>query len=142
MPRSEPPGGEHDQAHHLRSISAKLTHTRLIVSSPAALREDGVVTLPDGLAEKATQELAAALVRRRLVREIRAKLGTPVWKRRENGRSHARIITELGRTAIKAEDEGELDDFDPGVQASASTDYVASAQSERSLPRNGPKHLR
>ena len=63
----------------------------------------------------------------------------PVWKRSEKGRSHALIITKLGRTAIKAEDEGELENSELGVQASASTDEVASAQSERSTPRQGSK---
>ena len=62
-----------------------------------------------------------------------------VWKRSEKGRSHALIITKLGRTAIKAEDEGESEGSDPGVQASASTDKAVSAQSERSTPRQGSK---
>jgi hypothetical protein len=121
------------------STSTRLTRMQLIVLSRAAQREDGAATLPDGMTEKAAQKLAAALVRRQLVREIRAKLGVPVWKRSENGRSHALIVTKLGRTAIKAEDEGESENSDPGVQASASTDEVASAQSERSPPRQGSK---
>jgi hypothetical protein len=63
----------------------------------------------------------------------------PVWRRGEAGRSHALIITKLGRTAIKAEDEDESEDTGSGVQASASTDEAASARSKRSTPRQGSK---
>jgi hypothetical protein len=122
-----------------KSTSTRLTDTQLIVLSRAAQREDGAAALSEEMTEKAAQKLAAALVRRQLVREIRAKSGMPVWKRSEKGCSHALIITELGRTAIKAEDEGESEGSDPGVQASASTDEAASAQSERSTPRQGSK---
>ena len=121
------------------STSTRLTDTQRIVLSRAAQREDGAAALSEGMTEKAAQKLAAALVRGQLVREIRAKPGMPVWKRSEKGRSHALIITKLGRTAIKAEDEGELENSELGVQASASTDEVASAQSERSTPRQGSK---
>ena len=117
----------------------RLTDIQLIVLSHAAQREDGAATLPDGMTEKAVQKLAATLVEKALVREIRAKPGMPVWGRSEEGRSQALIITKLGRTAIKAEDEGELEDSEFGVQASASTDEVASAQSERNTPRQGSK---
>ena len=121
------------------STSTRLTDTQLIVLSRAAQQEDGAANLPEGMTNKATQKLAATLVGRELVREIRAKPGMPVWRRSEDGRSHALIITKLGRTAIKAEYEGESEDSDFGAQASTSTDKVASAQSERSTPRQGSK---
>src|ERR1700675_3632106 len=79
-----------------KSTSTKLTDAQLIVLSHAVQREDGAATLPDGITEKAAQKLAATLVERELVREIRAKPGTPVWRRSEDGRSHALIITKLG----------------------------------------------
>jgi hypothetical protein len=122
-----------------KSTSTRLTDTQLVVLSRAALREDDAATLPEGMTENAAQKLAAALVRRQLVREIRAKPGMPVWKRGENGRSHALIITKLGRTAINVEDEGEPEGPGSGVQATASTDELAAAQSERSAPRHGSK---
>jgi hypothetical protein len=55
------------------------------------------------------------------------------------GRSHALIITKLDRTAIKVEDDRESEDTELGAQASAATDKEASAQSERSTPRQGSK---
>ena len=91
--------------------------------------------MPEGMTEKAVQKLATTLVERELVWEIRAKSGMPVWRRSEEGRSHALIITKLGRTAIKVEDDRKSQ----GAQASTSTDKVAPAQSERSIPRQGSK---
>jgi len=122
-----------------KSTSTRLTDTQLIVLSRAAQREDGAAALSEEMTEKAAQKLAEALVRRQLVREIRTKPGMPVWKRSEKGCSHALIITELGRTAIKAEDKGESEGSDPGVQASAATDEVALAQSKGNTPRQGSK---
>jgi hypothetical protein len=80
-----------------KPTSTRLTDTQLFVLSRAAQREDGAAALSEEMTEKAAQKLAAALVRRQLVREIRAKSGMPVWKRSEKGCSHALIITELGR---------------------------------------------
>jgi hypothetical protein len=88
-----------------KSTSTRLTDTQLIVLSRSAQREDGAATLPEGMTEKAAQKLAATLVEKGLVREIRAKSGMPVWRRSEEGRSHALIITKLGRTAINIEDD-------------------------------------
>jgi Protein of unknown function (DUF3489) len=122
-----------------KSTSTKLNDTQLIVLSHAAQRGDGAATLPEGMTEKAAQKLAATLVEKELVREIRAKPGMPVWRRSDEGRSHALIITKLGRTAIKVEDDGEPEDVDVGAHGSASTDKPASAQSERSTPRQGSK---
>ena len=122
-----------------KSTSTKLTDTQLIVLSRAVQREDGAATLPDGITEKAAEKLAATLVEKALVREIRAKPDMPVWSRCEEGRSHSLIITKLGRTAIKAEGEGESEDADSVVPGAASTDKAVSAQSERSAPRQGSK---
>ena len=85
--------------------------------------------MPAGITDKAAQKLAATLVRRELVREIRAKPGIPVWRRSEEGRSQALIITELGRTAIKVQHDPESKNAEIGTQASASTDKVTSTQS-------------
>jgi hypothetical protein len=44
----------------------------------------------------------AALIEKRLVREVRAKAEMSVWRRDENGGPFALIITKLGRAAITA----------------------------------------
>ena len=77
--------------------------------------------------------------RRPLVREIRAKPGMPAWRHGEEGGSHALVITKLGRTAIKVEDDPESKNAEFGTQASASTDKVTSTRSERSTPRQGSR---
>ncbi len=113
-----------------KSTSPRLTDIQLFVLSHAAQREDGAVALPDGMTEKAAQKLAATLVEKALVREMRAKPDMPVWGRSEEGRSHSLIINELGRSAIKAEDDGVLEDAKSVVPGAASTDKAA-AQWER-----------
>jgi hypothetical protein len=122
-----------------KSTSTRLTDTQLILLSRAAQREDGAASLPEDMTEKAAQKLAATLMQKALVREIRAKPGMPVWGRSEEGRPHSLIITKLGRTAIKVEDDRESEDTELGAPAAALTDKAASAQSEQSTPRQGSK---
>ena len=119
--------------------STRLTDVQLFVLSRAAKRDDGATTLPDGMTEKAAHKLAATLVERKFLREIRAKPGMPVWRHGEEGGSYALVITKLGRTAIKVEDDPESKNTEIGTQASASTDKVTSTESERSTPRQGSK---
>ena len=64
---------------------AKLTDTQLIVLSKAAARADGLGTLPDGLNKAAAAKVAASLVSRKLMREIRSKPDMPVWREDEEG---------------------------------------------------------
>jgi hypothetical protein len=59
---------------------AKLTDTQLIVLSKAARREDGAAGVPDRMNKAAAAKVGASLVVRRLMREIRAKPGMPVWR--------------------------------------------------------------
>ena len=121
------------------SSSTRLTDTQLIVLSRAAQREDGAAAVSEGMTEKAAQKLAASLIERELVREIRARPGMPVWRRSGEGRFDALIITKLGRAAIKIEDDRLSEDNELGAPAAASTDKPALAQSERSNPRQGSK---
>jgi hypothetical protein len=67
-----------------------------MVLSRAAQRDDRVATLPEGMTEKASQKLAATLVERELVREIRAKPGMPVWRRSEEGCPHGLRCARVG----------------------------------------------
>jgi hypothetical protein len=63
-----------------KSTSTKLTDAQLIVLSSAAQREDGGATLPDSMTEKAAQKLAAMLVERGLLREMRSEKGGSVYQ--------------------------------------------------------------
>jgi hypothetical protein len=52
-------------------IAIKLTDAQWIVLSGAARRDDGAATLPERMTEKAAQKLAATLIEKGLVREVR-----------------------------------------------------------------------
>ncbi len=84
----------------------KLTDTQLIALSGATQRQDGAVSLPERVKGMAARKLAASLVDKGFVREIRAKPGMPAWRRDEYGRTYALVITKLGRGAIRVADEG------------------------------------
>jgi len=130
---------------NLAAISIKLTDTQRSALSGAAQRDDGAATLPERMTEKAAQKLAATLIAKGLVREVRAKAETPVWQRNEAGRACALIVTKLGREAIKGRDdrqgEGPVADVrtTSAVATADSSEIAASTQSEPTIPRQGSK---
>src|SRR5438105_270056 len=88
---------------HEERTMAKLTDTQLIVLSKAAAREDGLAVVPDKLHKAAASRVGASLVTRKLMREVRAKPGIPVWREAEGNRPIGLIITREGRKAIGAD---------------------------------------
>src|SRR5260370_26995013 len=86
--------------------SMKLTDLQRIVLSGAAERADGAAALPERMTAKAAQKLAATLIEQGFAREVRAKTDMPVWRRNEDGRPDALIISKLGREAIKMTGQG------------------------------------
>jgi hypothetical protein len=90
---------------------AKLTHTQLVVLSKAAAREDGLAVAPTNMKGAAAAKVGLSLVARKLMREIKAKPGTPVWRKDKEGRPICLMITRAGRDAIGVdEDQGERSD--------------------------------
>ncbi len=86
-------------SHNVVSVTA----IQALALATAAKREDGAVTLPARLKGKAIQSFIDALIVKGLVREIRAKAGMPVCRRDAvTGRSHALVITKLGRASVPA----------------------------------------
>ena len=65
---------------------AKLTDTQLIVLSKAAARDDGTAIIPEALNKTAAVKVAASLVSRQLMREVRSKANMPVWREDDEGR--------------------------------------------------------
>ena len=55
--------------------------------------------------DKAAHKLAATLMEKGLVREVRSKAGMPAWRQSEEGRPLSLIITKLGRASIRVGDE-------------------------------------
>jgi hypothetical protein len=127
------------------TISIKLTDTQRIVLSGAAQRDDGAATLPERTAEKAAKKLAATLIAKGLVREIRAKTDIPVWRRNEAGRPLALIVTKLGREAIKGDGDFRKESVASDAPAPSlavraeSSQIAASSRSEPTIPRQGSK---
>jgi hypothetical protein len=91
---------------HEENTMAKLTDTQLIVLSAAAARDDGIAVVPAKMNKAAALKVGAGLVSRKLMREVRAKPGMPVWRQGEDGRPISLIITRAGRDAIGVEEDG------------------------------------
>ena len=124
--------------------SVKLPDQQRIVLSGAAERADGAATLPERMTEKAAQKLAAALIEKGFAREVRAKTDMPVWRRNEEGRPCALVISKLGRAAIKGDvrkaDDADVETPSASIIANAApSQTTASSQPERSVPRQGSK---
>lgn len=109
---------------------SKLTDTQLIVLSKAAQRADGAAPVPKGLGKAPATKVAASLINRKLMREIRAKEGMPVWRRDEEGRDYALVILRAGRDAIGV-DEGNVE-VEPSDAASASTNHSTESRKAKS----------
>ncbi len=120
---------------------AKLTDTQLIVLSKAAEREDGAAVLPDRINKAAAAKVAASLVVRKLIREVRARNGMPVWRIDEDGRCISLVITRAGRDAIGVADEPS--ETPPPVEAGTAKRVSVGTKTELSsnggLPRAGSK---
>lgn len=122
---------------------AKLTDTQLVVLSKAAARDDGLAVLPQKMNKAAASKVGSSLVARKLMRELKAKPGMPVWRDDEHGRGISLMITRAGRDAIGVEDEAEAaaatvkqNKTAVAGTASAAKELIAAAASR---PRDGSK---
>ena len=109
---------------------AKLTDAQLIVLSKAAEREDGAAALPDRINKAAAAKVAASLVVRKLMREVRARNGMPVWRIDEDGRCISLVITRAGRDAIGVTDE--TSETQPPVEARTAKRFTGGMKTEPS----------
>lgn len=82
---------------------SKLTDSQLIVLSAAAARDDGAAVAPAKMTKAAAAKVGASLVARKLMREVKAKPGMPVWRHDEDGRPLSLAITRAGEKAIGVE---------------------------------------
>src|SRR6202049_4189734 len=116
--------------------SVKLTDLQRMVLSGAAERADGAATLPERLTEKAAQKLAATLIEKGFAREVRAKTDMPVWRRNEEGRPCALVISNLGREAIKGDDARKADD---AKVETSSASIIANASPSQTTTSSQPE---
>ena len=87
-------------------MTIKLTDAQLVMLSAAAQREDLCLTAPDKLKGAILAKVGEKLVKLGLVREVRAKTRTPVWRRDDSG-SFALKLTAAGLKAIAVEDDSD-----------------------------------
>ena len=126
---------------------AKLSDTQLIVLSKAAARADRLGTFPEGLNRAAAAKVAASLVSRKLMREIRSKPDMPVWREDEEGRGTSLVITRAGQDAIGIKD-GENDGSGEAATAKNGSPEEHQQPSRRGRstivdePRSGSKQAR
>ncbi len=83
---------------------AKLTDSQLIVLSAAAARDGGLAVSPAKMTKAAAAKVGSSLVARKLMREVKAKPGMPVWRHDEDGRPISLMITKAGQKAIGVEE--------------------------------------
>lgn len=113
---------------------AKLTDTQLIVLSKAVQREDGAAVVPKALGKAPAAKVAASLINRKLMREIRTKDGMPVWRTDDEGRDYSLVILRAGRDAIGV-DEGDADK----IMATPSSASTSASTQGRASSKRKPK---
>jgi hypothetical protein len=86
----------------------KLTDTQLVLLSAASQREDGAIQIDSKLKGGVADKMIGKLLRQRLIEEIPAQGGLPVWRRDQEMGALALRITADGRAAIGA-DSGHVD---------------------------------
>jgi Protein of unknown function (DUF3489) len=95
-------------------MSIKFNDTQLVLLSAASQRDDHCLVPPTGPRRSQTQRIVAKLLKARLVKEIRAKAGGPIWRRdEETGHTFAFKLTAAGVKAIAVDEtppsQGELE---------------------------------
>ena len=111
----------------------KLTDLQRRVLSKAAAR-DGAALAPTKMNKAAATRLAASLVARKLMREIRSKSDMPVWREDGDGRSFSLVITGAGRKAMGR--EGERSSSTIARSASAIADRKPQARKQGSVEKD------
>jgi hypothetical protein len=73
-------------------MTIKLTDMQLLTLSAAAQREDRCIAAPPDLKNAAALKFATGLVAAGLVKEVKAKLGSHVWRRDDaTAQTYARL---------------------------------------------------
>ena len=116
----------------------KLTDSQLIMLSKAAARDDGAAVAPQGMAKAAAAKVGSSLVARKLMREIRAKPGMPVW-REDHGKNVSLVITRAGRDAIAA--GGDVTAFDRSTPEAARPDAAAKTPPAKTAAQAEPRAI-
>jgi hypothetical protein len=124
-------------------MSIKLTNTQLVMLSAAAQRDDRCLVASPNLKGGAAQKVAAKLVGAGLANEVRAEVGTPVWRRdKQAGQFYSLKLTATGAKAIAVDDRSAPEGTEDGgqrEQADAMEPAIARLARPLSAPRDGTK---
>jgi hypothetical protein len=112
----------------------KLTNAQLVVLSKAAERDDGAATSSEKTSGAAAPKVGASLIARKLMREVKAKPGMPVW-REVDGKRTSLVITHAGRTVVGVGD----DEKGRVPVANGHGAAIVRQGSEHAAPRTGSK---
>lgn len=107
---------------------SKLSKTQSSILIDAAVRPDGATCRPKRLNKAAASKVGTSLVARKLVREVRAKPGMPIW-RTDGNRTLSLVLTREGRKVIA--------DFAESTHAGTIAGSAAEKQAGGSSP--GPE---
>jgi hypothetical protein len=120
-------------------MSIKLTDTQLVMLSAAAQRDDRCLAPSKNLKGGAAQKVAAKLVAAGLVKEIKAKPGTHVWRRDEEaGQPYTFKLTTAGAKAIAVEESAETEAANEEVGSRATVIAIANPASQQTNPDKSP----
>lgn len=92
-------------SHSLEYDMIKITDAQYIVLSSACSHELGLAVRPASLKPAQAGKMAAILTEKGLAKEIRAKVGVPVWREDEQGREFAFKILKAGRAVVALHEE-------------------------------------
>jgi hypothetical protein len=116
-------------------MSIKLTDTQLVMLSAAAQREDRCLAPSKNLKGEAAQKVAAKLVAAGLVKEIKAKPGTHIWRRDEEaGQPYTFKLTTAGAKAIAVEERAETEATNEEVGSREAVVAIANPTSRQTIP--------
>jgi hypothetical protein len=110
----------------------KLSNSQLVVLTAAVTQENGAAAVPEKMNKSAASKVGSSLVARRLMREVKAKSGMPIWREDANGRPISLIITKSGRNAIEGSDVASPGKIPPSVQRKVKSEV-------NTAPRAGSK---
>src|SRR5467141_2715673 len=121
-----------------------LSDTQLMILSSASQRTDHAAVLPENLKGSAANKVVHKLLNEKLLQELRAKDGMPVWRCGDDNRPYSLRITKAGVKAIEVEDTAQASDNnaaadpDEAVAADVFTEAKSSEQPSRAK-RSGAK---
>jgi hypothetical protein len=128
----------------MENTMAKLSNTQIKILSAAVGREDGAATLPEGLLKAAAAKVAASLVSRKLMREIRSKPDMPVWRTDDQDRPVSLVLLRAGKEAAiefatKLTDDASSNASEPEPAIEEATSTAAAHEPPQLEDADAPK---